>query len=307
MHGDSKIKLKNLTTSLQQVVVNGVSYELPMTGVPGSVKTFAAEIAEAFINKYGFKEVAVLSSGEANNFAVHYANKDTVWVANMTGNPTAEKMVRTNRKNEHGQLMVIEVENPAYLPKTIKRSFDMGQRPIDAGSYPAALNLATVEIKIEPYERLELPANIGRWFLGRQRASGPLARLCVIKSRAPTQFEPDSSWTIDDLRIYLRAVDRHANIGKREATIRAEVEAKLGKDDAAGIEQALIDAKDALIKQLFFKVVDPEVRLPTYAEFQALREAATGNKAPKQEASDAAELVKQSMAQTKKAMRASAG
>ena len=264
--------LKNQTSVAQAFVYEGHQIILG----PGEEKVFLNDLAKAFLEASApfVKEVEIDKVGSV------YSEKDdqkTVWVANMTGDPDAS--AETSTKAFINKKWTDSIRpNPKLKDITIKREMGGGQLGFDLPDNEyGSINLPPVEITLPPYQRRELPTAIAMWFLNRDATQEPGMVGSAILSRPRSNFEPDSSWDLDDMRAYLRLCDPIAVLGDSEDTV--VVKAKQANDNA---EIAVHLAKLACLKRLHFRMANPVYRLPTKREFEDFRKNFNDVVAPKQ-------------------------
>lgn len=256
--------LKNLSNQPIWVVFKGRQIVIPA----GEVNDVDVEVAKLFLEK--FEELGVLE--EVSEIGSVYDTKasNEVWVANITGDLDAPPEIDVKR-SEKGRWYVMKVPNPLKDPYVVTRTMKGGMKEVIGKSGLEGMNLLPVAIKVPPYRRVKLPPHVAKWFLQRVAMSG--VKDC-IKSRAPSEFEPDSTWAINDLRTYLQLIDPTVDggqLGPMEYKIRAKSYGS-GEGGRRNLQKALREAKDRLLKRIFRRVFDPKYRLPTKAEFLAMKE-----------------------------------
>jgi hypothetical protein len=250
-------KIRNLTAREQFVVYKGKQILLPA----GETLDMDSRVADLFLERCEGTVEEVLDIG-----GVYATEKtDDVWVANITGNPDADPNVRI-KKSDKGRWYEVEIPNPNKEARTVSRVLKRGMKEVMGRSGVEALNLLPRTIKIPAYKRVKMPKHIARWFTNRVAMSGTAD---CMKSRAPSAFEPDDTWAVDDLRRYLQLVDSDAELGIPEWKIR---KMKQGlKNAKSATEHEVFEAKKMLLRRLHFRLADPKFRLPTRQEFEEYR------------------------------------
>lgn len=265
-------RIENLSTAEQYVVLAGHKVVL----APGEQRDFEADLAALFIARCAPKVREVPDIGGT---VAPLTTARTIWLANMTGNPDAPLEV-ASKKVEKGRWVDCQIPNPKREPQVLRATQKGGQRFVSTNfGMTTSLNLLGTEVVIPPYKRIEVDYDLGNWFLGRDSSGELPSRGKVIRSRAPSEFEPNMSWSLDDMRAYLSILDESAKVGPSEAQIRASTKFKARekdtKEDAErkqnGMLQALREAKERTLKQLHFRVADPQYRLPSRIEFESFK------------------------------------
>lgn len=271
--------LRNTVGVPQSIIHKGKQFVIK----PGETETFDDILAAVFLERCAPMVEEVVETGEAK----YQSDANLVWVANITGNPAASATVKSTAVNrETRKLMEVDVPNPNKAPRTIEREMKGGHKAFyaqDGGL--VQLSMGGTYYSIPPRKRIQMPKQIAEWFVSRDNLSGP-GRGAVMLCRAPSQFEPDIGWELDDMRAYLRLTDPTADLGPDEATIaqnaKKTVEALEEGAKTSGktytesdkktdlkhqIQEGIRQAKNSCLITLFYKLVDPAYRLPTRAEF----------------------------------------
>lgn len=271
-------KIRNLSQTPQWVVWKGKQIVIP----GGETADVDVEIAKLFMKQHEGLIEETIDIGSVYNVK---ADRD-VWVANVTGDLDASPTVKVKR-SEKGRWYEVDIPNPLKDPYTVQRVMKGGMKEVIGKSGLEALNLLPVTIKVPPYKRVKLPPHVAKWFMQRVAMSG--VRDC-IKSRAPSAFEPDASWAIDDLRIYLELIDPNVTEvqkGPSEKKIRGKLFGT-GKGAESNKAKILREHKERLLKRIFRRVFDTKYRLPTKEEFEAVK-LANSNKFGDADPEDATE------------------
>lgn len=265
--------VKNKTSIAQTIVVNG----RPITLREKEERSFVSEVADKFLAEC--KPYVVEVSDHLGAVQEDKLVRDTVWVANVTGDPDAPPTIK-RRKFENKRWGDEEVPNPKAEPLDLVRFIDGGMVEYTTkDGVLEAKNMGKQEIRINAFKRIELPALIANWFLQRDGNQDVPMRGCAIRSRAPSNFEPDMGWDLDQMRRYLKLVDIKADLGPSDQEVNDRVLKKHGELLKTNKEEfyelcdiAVFDAKVTCMKRLFMRLVDPRYRLPTKKEFDSLSE-----------------------------------
>ena len=232
---------------------------------PGSERTFAPELAAYVVQELG-PLVEDVSQKDLAGIYEDAAKPRTLWVANMTGDPDAAEYITRMRINN-----VTRAREPVPFPNTlrnpmhIKRRHQGGEIPYtDRWGQPTSYYAPSTIIDLPPYQRRELPYHIGKWFITRENMKPEHERGRAVVSRAPSTFEPDMGWDLDDMRLYLHLCDSRAELGPDEAEVRRAA-------PAMQQEVSLHDAKRLVMKRLHFRVANPKVMLPKRGPFETAR------------------------------------
>jgi len=252
------VTLKNNTGVPQSIVVKGRQIVLDAKA-EGS---FDEDIAKKFIENRSPLVSVVEESPDT------YADSsDMVWVANFTGDEDLPEVINV-KQWASGRWVHADVPNPKREPRIVQRFMDLGMQAYTARDGVFEFNnLPKARFRLPPYTRRRFPRNLANWSL--QRDSIGDLRGSIVKSRAPTAFEPDESWSLDDIRGYLRLIDPRAKVGPSQL----EVIEKAAKDPEAvragdsGTIAYVRDARKTVLRRLFFRVADPRYNLPTREEF----------------------------------------
>ena len=288
------VTLRNNTGVPQSIVFNGKQIILEAS----QEKDFIQAVADKFVEMR-----SPLVSAVEEDIGGVYEEEDNglIWVANVTGNPDAPDKIKAKMFVDRRWQMV-EVDNPKKEPRLLSNKFDMGMKSyIAKDGALEALNLAKKTIQIPAYKRRALPANEAKWWLNREAMSEPHCRGCSIKSRPPTEFEPNpknvDDWSLDDLRAYLKLMDPGAEMGRSESSVVSEAK-KRGHRKPEEISAHIEEEKYLITKRIYFRLVDPQYSVPTKSQFL---EFVHGQKEVKPVEEDfAADLIRKSTEEVKR-------
>jgi hypothetical protein len=268
--------IKNTLAIPQNIIYKGRQFVLG----PNDEQTFEAVIANAFLEKC--EPIVVEVKTELGAVWAPELQARTMWVANVTGNPDAPATVLDRRYDKLSMRFTeVEVPNPNRKARPIARELKGGHKQYtarDGGLVQESLPSKTWVVPT--YRRVPMPEADGEWFLNRDAMCGP-SRGAVIRSRPRSDFEPDMTWQYEDMRNYARLVDPTMDIGPDDAGIARAVKAEVDKlafdekwkpkkievELRERSKEALRKAKQELFHRLYFRLVNPDYRLPTRAEY----------------------------------------
>jgi hypothetical protein len=228
------------------------------------------------LQKYGPEAITVSAAQSIHKPVV---KSKFVWIANMTGDPDAGKTVTVKVPADKGRTWVpTEVPNPKWEARTIKRTMQGSQDIYRTEKGEFSHNRFPLTYELPPYTRMEVDEKTARWMLRRDGYSEPHARRQIMKSREPSNFEPNMDWELDDIQIYLRLIDPEckrigsntkATIDKVKKTAAYRNASENGKKRK--LAEGLYKEKETMLQRVFFRIANPAYRLPTRDEFIALK------------------------------------
>jgi hypothetical protein len=259
----SVMTIQNLSNVIQKVIYSDkieIIQPYGMRDVPRALGIYFLEKRPGIVIEYTAAVIPEIG-----------ANEKWAWVANVTGNPFLPKKVyeRIVRKNEE---KVTELDNPLALPTPLSyymaQSQIVQQAPKDPNS-TECLNLPKKLVRIPPYKRIMVGERTAEWMLRRDQQQLRHHVGKVILCEAPSDFEPNESWHLNDIRDYAVYVD--SDVFRNDHPEFGDV---LGPDEQSiGLnDQVMLDTKIQLLHKLFFRIVDPAYAKPSEHEFKALRE-----------------------------------
>jgi hypothetical protein len=261
-------RLRNETAVEQSIFVGGRRHIIG----PKAEITVEETLAKEFLMQCGDLVREVLEDESIGGVYEDAAVAQTVWLANFTGNPDAPKTIKRRKKLGKGDWAYVDEPNPVAEPMDVVRSHDGGMEEYATQDGPMGRNLGPIEIRVPRYQRRQLPKPIANWCLNREANNRLVhsvgARLRL--SRAPSAFEPNMTWELDDIRCYLEMMDRSAVLGPSEKDLAVAEDKDL----------ALRDARELCMRRLHFRLADLQYRLITRKEFDAYRANFEKPKAP---------------------------
>ena len=268
--------IRNTLKIPQSVVYKGRQFVLG----PLEEQTFDAVIAAAFLEKCA-PIVEEAKSDLGATWAPELQAK-TKWVANVTGNPDAPSTVADRRYDKTVMRYTeVQIPNPNLKPYPVARELKGGHRQYtarDGGLVQESLPSKTWVVPT--YRRVPMPEAVADWFVNRDAMTGP-GRGAVIVSRPRSDFEPDLTWSYEDMRNYARLTDPTMELGPEEGklaqTVKEEIDQlafenkwvprKIAVELKERSKEALRKAKQELFHRLYFRLVNPDYPLPTRTEY----------------------------------------
>jgi hypothetical protein len=256
---DTKV-IKNNTSTAQSVVYGG--RQIIIKGY--AEERMDAALADVFLTKCS---PIVEEVFQTHLNAIDSDTDEVIWIANVTGHPDYPKEVQSKYLKAK-RWESASVPNPSAYWFIVQREYDPGQQAYTGrdGSY-LTKNLPKIPINIRPFQRKAFKKDIGGWFLRREGNSVAMSGYSpsCIKSRAPTAYEPDMSWHLDEIRAYLQI----ASSGEAKLPVSEKELAELAK--ASGftgpqIADELNKAKKQAVETVWYYVADPKFKLPTRME-----------------------------------------
>ncbi len=289
------VNIRNKSNVVQKAVIDEVEFILQPAGEKDSEKLVLKRIGQAFMEQsLGYVEFV---DDDLTGTKASFKLDTDVWLANMTGDPDASPTV-PKREMVNRRETTIQVENPYALARPLKWKKPGGQHVFqnEHGEWTGH-NLSPTPIELKPYTRMKYPKVVSDFILRRLGNQEAMKRGLALKSRAPTEFEPDISWELDDMRLYLRMMDPAAELGQSEYEVK-----QIHKHNKLAKEQAILAAKELCLRRCFFRLVNVKYNLPTREQFLA-RKGAFIDEVPEE---SAAAIVAEGQATIKKAAKGNA-
>lgn len=189
-----------------------------------------------------------------------------IWLANMTGNPAAQKELTVAQQDRKTGLTVyFKKPNPLATATTIKYKMGRGQEPArDMDGKETALNLPPIKVVFPPHHREPVSMTYANWLLMMDDQQEDDCRGRLVRCREPQEFEPSLDWSYDDLRLYAQLLDVGIDLKKAHPVKTA-------------LKSSQEEAVERLYEALWFYVVDPQYSLPNKTGFEKAK--ASGIKA----------------------------
>lgn len=238
----------------------------PLTLAPFEPHTVPAEDVEDLLSQ---NDALMVAEGEIGSAEVDQASAKMMWIANVTGDPLEPEFVtiRGNYDRKSGQYARTEIPNPKRRPHVISRSYTVGTTEVLGRTGVEGRNQAPELISIKPFQRLLVDTVRGTWFLRRDAQMEPHCRGQAVVSRPKGDFEPNASWSLDDIRLWLLLADhRRANVIRQESELNSDVD--------------IAQEKRLALIHVFFASANARTKLPTRARFDSVKKSLAGG-APK--------------------------
>jgi len=273
---DMQFKIVRNTTNVEQIAIfDGKRVALDRY----DEQRMPIAVAEAFLEQCRGR-VVESDSGIGGVFETGEEQTQYLWIYNATGNKDEPEHRQKRRHNKMtGEKELVNFPNSLREAVPLIRYMDKGMiESRDRNGKPTGLNQGKMAILLPPFKRIRLQKPVARWFLNRDAGQEVLERGKARLSRPPSAFEPDASWSLDDMRAYLRLMDSSATLPPSQTDIEEAykkdenlIKRKKSPSDPRVIEQRIEDAKAECLKALHFRVCDPNYRLFTQQEFYGLR------------------------------------
>ena len=253
------VRLLNNTSVAQNIVFQGRQIIMG----PNEEGEFHEEVANKFLE---MRAPLVSVVEEDINEAFDGDNREYIWVANMTGNPDAPDSVHA-KIFLNNQWTHATIPNPNKEPRILRRKSDGGMvEYVAKDGALEAMNAGKITTEIPPFKRRKFSRVYATWWLNRDGLGEAQVRGASIKSRAPSNFEPDLNWSLDEMRSFLKLMDPNADLGRSKDQVTKEAK-KRNHRKAEEIEAHIRQEKTLCMKRLYFRLADPRYPVPTREEF----------------------------------------
>lgn len=241
------VQLYNTSEIDQAAYADGKRYVMTAQ----EIRFWPKDVATAFLTQRGryvqvYKAVYIPPS----------PGEDLVWLANVTGNPfLPETLTKTRFDRQRGFEESFEIPNPKRTAAPLE--FEMqAQQIIKEGKYgyKESWSMPPKRIKIPPRTRIPCPRSTAEWLIRRDSQMGEDRAGSLIECRAPSGFEPNESWSLEDTLIYAEMVDSQRNWKKL-----------VPKDGSSEAEKQIA----ILTGWLFYRLVDERYALVDRQSFEA--------------------------------------
>lgn len=280
------VHVVNNTEKRLSMVYDGAAIVFQPQGLPGSLLQLPKAAAE-YVKGHLQEQVRIIN-GASFKSIIEKPKFEVYYVANMSGDPdAAEYWEETFRNPVTGEGEIRKVYNELRHPQSFKARLGRfsGIKPPRTllyrdGSGNLVWNDKEIQvtlpgqiIEVPAYGRIEVTKEQFETLIGRDLSRPEHLRGQIIRSRAPTDFEPDFNdpkWTIDALRQYLELVPSTGDkmggrdvMGKSESEIRAENEHMTPTQ----LAMHLHDVRYKLWARCILRAMDPQFALPSEKEF----------------------------------------
>lgn len=226
---------------------------------PGLIDSFPKTVAKLFLTNHPTR--IRVHTPVTNPFN---SSGDHVWIANGTGNPFAPLTVKLRGYTPEGKPTVFEEPNPISTPTVIRRKIkrDDTVEITKSGEEELVCNLP-FRWEIFPFTRTRIPTKIVEWFERRDSNALKHQQGKLIRCRAPSDFEPQRDWSIEDLACWLEIVaPKHLDLKLFDGDL---LQVGLAKKDLGKIR----DVKNQLWPKIFHILIDDSFGIPTEEFFNA--------------------------------------
>jgi hypothetical protein len=257
------VKIKNHAEAVKTVFdPQGNQHFIPAR----SVATLRPDLADLFERTHPECRKVVVGGIQKDAKVIQNEN---IWIANMTGNPEAPKKVTVKHYDaKTKRWLPTEIPNPLAEPCEVIRSMGGGMKEyIDKAGNVMARNLAPTKYVIDPFQRIEVPKNVGQWMLNRNASS--TGKGSILRSRAPTELDSAiHGWPIEKIEALVKYVDPMCR--KVANTREKMLSVYKGKNKLSDqeLELKLFNEKEAWVKRAHFRLADPKYDLPTLFVFE---------------------------------------
>jgi hypothetical protein len=256
------IKIQNTTDNEKPVwtTSDGVVEEHRIA--PHATKEFPADVAEQFLSTFPGLVVRYITQ------AYEYApGEESVYVANLTGNPFAPEEVEVE---EGGRL--VKVPNPIRVPRTITQEMHRSEKAIIDSGDPNVLRYPPMRIVLPPYERVAVPASIAQWLSARAAMQHLAGGSSISKVRAPSSFEASLVMDYADLRVYAMLLDSEFFTATRMKDVFPNPDTFTNREGLS-VKAQTAQAKDKLWPYVFHRLIDFNYNPPPREAFIQKRSA----------------------------------
>lgn len=257
------VKIKNHGLAVKTVLVNGKQHFIEA----GKVATLRPDLANVFITTHPAECKTIQLGGVQRDSQVIVEN--TVWVANMTGDPDCAKEVTTKYfDNQTKRWKETQIRNPIADEAVVSRKMRGGMEEyMDKGGQLMARNLPSTEYSVDPFQRIEFPKGVGEWLLSRDGRSGKRQSIC--RSRSPSELDNAiHGWEIAKIEALVKFIDPMCRKVANTAKKLAEVYKGKKAPTKPALELKLFEEKEIWIKRAHFRLANPKYDLPTLFGFE---------------------------------------
>lgn len=288
---ENHVILENLSQVSQQVFdEDNVIHSLPaLARFP-----FPESIADKFLTERG-EFVRIYSPSVIPK--QKSVDEPMMWIANVTGDPDAPETVELEDQTRQGPVKR-QYNHSCHRERPIEYKMHVDQKVVkDASGLPFALNLPPVKIRLLPMDVVQVPYHVGQFVLGR--ASSLLAvdeklGAPVREIRRPGDFQPNQTWTIADIWLYMQLMAPDKFTVNREKTICQ----KVAHNALTTFEKVLKEApnkanelKKEVWKHAFFTLIDKQYALIPKEYFKKAKTEANSKLAKAENAAEEENLV----------------
>jgi hypothetical protein len=254
------VRIRNNSREFLASVYQGQAVRFEPAGQVGCVRDLLPDVAEKVLRDLGDK-VAILEPGKSADLTPDKFYGDSMWLANLTGDPDApEKVPVGQRENKvTGQMEELLAPNPKASPQHISEHMGQVEKFVSKQGVTFTTTIPTPAVNLAPYERIKVPKAIAKTVLLRDRSRGVHAGL-VIEARPPLPNDPSMDWDLEKLNAYFMLIEPTA-LAFGELVTEDSLRAK--HPGQAAFELALYDAKFKMWSRCYLRAVNPRYSPPT--------------------------------------------
>lgn len=253
---DKVIALKNTSPTMKRIWDPSTGDQLSLA--PFEVRELPAHYADMFLQMCAPHVIPYeLYSG----VPAPTSEQDSVWLANMRGTPFCKKKIAKKRV-VRGQVEEFVIDNPMLIPQNFVTQMDIGQKnDYDGDGNEIQINLPKIGVDIPSYARVVTSKECAKFIIGRCGMQDEELRDWVKVSRAPTAFEPNVTWSVSDILLYIHMTC--------DDLLDKEIgEVKTGL--TAGEE---LNEVNRLLRLAHFVIADPAYMLPARPDFESRKKS----------------------------------
>lgn len=266
------VGIRNVTTVEQYVLVDGRRYSVG----PLQIRVMEEPIARAFLERCAPR---IVREGGVGSVDEDHPREARVYLYNLSGNPDAPAEIQAS-VFENGKTITKMVPNPLREGVTCIRSLNGGEIIVTHKGETTARRLPPRKVFVHPWTRKAFEhIEEANWMMNREGMRHKTVQMLAY-SRPSTNFEPNESWTLDDICLYASIIDLKCKCVPSEEILRMKAEkpnarntlvewfGEAGRNVRSGDE--VVDmAKDLMLRRLYFRVANPLYNLLTREDFES--------------------------------------
>ena len=266
------VAVRNTGRVEQYVIVDGRRHALS----PHQIRVLEEPIARAFLERCS---PHVVRETGINSVEDDRPRGDLVYLYNLSGNPDLPAQIEVVDVQK-GLSVRRMIDNPLRTGTPVFRELSGSETPTVVKGENTTRRNPPRRITIFPWTRKGFEKGEAQWMLNREAGRSATQR-SLARSRPPSGFEPNDSWSLNDLIAYAHIVDPKCPLVATEEKIIALFSAGSTKlADAVGFEvkgkgldRITDEASQLMLQRLFFRVANPDYRLPSREDFEQVRDS----------------------------------
>lgn len=265
--------VRNISRVEQYVIIENRRHAIG----PHQIRVFEDAIANQFVARC---HPFVIDEGGINAIDEDRPRGDRVWIYNLTGNPDVPKEIEIQQSVKGGRVERVKIPNPLAEGQPVHRMKGGGEETKTVHGELTSVRHPARELIVHPWTRKAFDKDDAQWMLQREANRAPHMQM-LARSRAPGPNEPNETWGLHELIVYARIVDTNCPIVPNEATLEkwyadgykdAISERLLVDVSHLPLQRVMAEAKNLMVRRLFYRVADVRYQLPTKEEFNQLAE-----------------------------------